>query len=223
MKKYLVKITSMSLYVFIILSFVVNIYGHSGRTDSSGGHRDNQNKSGLGSYHYHCGGYPAHLHTNGVCPYTSSSNIQTIKEEKEIITPTSIEIDQESVNLEVGDQKTLSATIQPSNSEDKSISWSSNNEDIVTISKSGKIAAIKSGTAIITAKSSNGKIDSIEVNVKEVKKEQDVAVKTIATINTESESSNNNNSSGDAAAGLGITTVLGGGGYAIYKAMKKHQ
>lgn len=51
-------------------------YAHSGRTDSSGGHRDNQNKSGLGSYHYHCGGYPAHLHSNGKCPYkkTSSNN-----------------------------------------------------------------------------------------------------------------------------------------------------
>ena len=45
-------------------------YAHSGRTDSSGGHRDNKNKSGLGSYHYHCGGYPAHLHNNGGCPYT---------------------------------------------------------------------------------------------------------------------------------------------------------
>ena len=33
---------------------------HSGRTDQYGGHRDTKNKSGLGSYHYHCGGYPAH-------------------------------------------------------------------------------------------------------------------------------------------------------------------
>lgn len=41
---------------------------HSGRTDSSGGHHDNKNKSGLGNYHYHHG-YSAHLHTNGVCPY----------------------------------------------------------------------------------------------------------------------------------------------------------
>ncbi len=46
---------------------------HSGRTDSNGGHRDNKNKSGLGSYHYHCGGHPAHLHTNGICPYDSSA------------------------------------------------------------------------------------------------------------------------------------------------------
>lgn len=50
---------------------------HSGRTDSSGGHHDNKNKSGLGSYHYHCGGNPAHLHENGVCPYSSSSSSST--------------------------------------------------------------------------------------------------------------------------------------------------
>lgn len=44
---------------------------HPGRTDSQGGHHDYKNRSGLGSYHYHCGGYPAHLHENGVCPYKS--------------------------------------------------------------------------------------------------------------------------------------------------------
>lgn len=51
----------------------IEALAHSGRTDRSGGHHDNKNKSGLGSYHYHCGGYPAHLHTNGVCPYTSNA------------------------------------------------------------------------------------------------------------------------------------------------------
>ena len=46
---------------------------HSGRPAAYGGHRDNKNVSGLGSYHYHCGGHPAHLHTNGVCPYSGGS------------------------------------------------------------------------------------------------------------------------------------------------------
>lgn len=55
----------------------ITVEAHSGRTDSSGGHRDNKNKSGLGSYHYHCGGHPAHLHKNGVCPYSSSSSKTT--------------------------------------------------------------------------------------------------------------------------------------------------
>ncbi len=58
----------------ILLSFQTEMYAHSGKTDANGGHRDNKNKSGLGSYHYHCGGYPAHLHTNGICPYKSSSS-----------------------------------------------------------------------------------------------------------------------------------------------------
>lgn len=65
--------------LFIPLIAVIacsSLLAHNGRTDGSGGHRDNKNVSGLGSYHYHCGGYPEHLHYDGVCPYdsTSSSN-----------------------------------------------------------------------------------------------------------------------------------------------------
>lgn len=55
---------------------VLTVEAHSGRTDANGGHKDNKNVSGLGSYHYHCGGYPAHLHPNGVCPYAAGS-VQT--------------------------------------------------------------------------------------------------------------------------------------------------
>lgn len=48
-------------------------FAHSGRTDSDGGHRDNKNKRRLGNYYYHCGGHPAHLHTNGVWSYSNHS------------------------------------------------------------------------------------------------------------------------------------------------------
>lgn len=60
----------------------ITVEAHSGRTDSSGGHKDNKNKSGLGSYHYHCGGHPAHLHKNGLCPYTTTSTSSTSKDTK---------------------------------------------------------------------------------------------------------------------------------------------
>lgn len=59
---------------------VLTVEAHSGRTDRYGGHKDNKNKSGLGNYHFHCGGYPAHLHIDGVCPYagtTSTSSTST--------------------------------------------------------------------------------------------------------------------------------------------------
>lgn len=71
------KLLSIVLMMLMVVSIGLNTYAHSGRTDSSGGHKDNQNKSGLGSYHYHCGGYPAHLHTNGVCPYATTGAKQT--------------------------------------------------------------------------------------------------------------------------------------------------
>lgn len=60
--------------IFILVFPLSYSLAHSGRTDSNGGHRDNKNVSGLGYYHYHHG-YPAHLHTNGVCPYSSTSHV----------------------------------------------------------------------------------------------------------------------------------------------------
>jgi len=52
----------------LLLFLCTNAFAHSGRTDSSGGHKDNNNISGLGYYHYHHG-KPAHLHPNGICPF----------------------------------------------------------------------------------------------------------------------------------------------------------
>lgn len=65
------KITSLLLAATIALTPASSL-AHGGRTDSSGGHKDNKNASGLGSYHYHCGGNPPHLHSNG-CPYSSKA------------------------------------------------------------------------------------------------------------------------------------------------------
>lgn len=48
-KKFLVG----GLTLCMLMSTSAIVLGHSGRTDSSGGHRDNKNKSGLGLYHYH--------------------------------------------------------------------------------------------------------------------------------------------------------------------------
>lgn len=58
----------LTILLVLCLMFCVPAYAHSGRTDSSGGHHDYNNVSGLGSYHYHHG-YGPHLHPNGVCPY----------------------------------------------------------------------------------------------------------------------------------------------------------
>lgn len=66
-KRELKQVVAIILALLVLFVPIIS-NAHSGRTDSSGGHRDNKNKSGLGSYHYHHG-YGPHLHTNGVCPY----------------------------------------------------------------------------------------------------------------------------------------------------------
>lgn len=65
-----------------VTPFAIEAEAHSGRTDANGGHHDNKNKSGLGSYHYHCGGYPAHLHTNGVCPYAAGNSVKETEQKQ---------------------------------------------------------------------------------------------------------------------------------------------
>lgn len=64
------------LILTIILTLSSNSlisFSHSGRTDANGGHKDNKNVSGLGSYHYHHG-MEAHLHPNGICPYSNDNS-----------------------------------------------------------------------------------------------------------------------------------------------------
>ncbi len=70
------RILQLFLAVVVACSCVLTTFAHSGRTDSSGGHKDNKNASGLGSYHYHHGVGP-HLHPNGVCSYDTTTTTTT--------------------------------------------------------------------------------------------------------------------------------------------------
>lgn len=79
------KIKKISIALILAITLTTQLtFAHSGRTDSMGGHKDNKNKSGLGSYHYHCGGYAAHLHSNGVCPYSGTSSSSTVSQNSSI-------------------------------------------------------------------------------------------------------------------------------------------
>ena len=154
MNKSIKIIMSCILTILFTVLMVVVSFAHSGRTDSSGGHRDNKNKSGLGSYHYHCGGYPAHLHKGGYCPYTD-------------IFPSSVQIKASKTILKKGESIDLTASVYPVNSCNDSIYWSSSNSDVVSV-LSGHVVAKEYGTATITAESFNGKKKSIIITVKEI-------------------------------------------------------
>ena len=71
------------------------------------------------------------------------------------VSVTGVSLDSTSANLNVGDSKTLIATISPSNATNKAITWSSSNSSVATVSN-GIVTAKAAGTAIITATTSDG-------------------------------------------------------------------
>ncbi|KHD35198.1 hypothetical protein NL50_14025 [Clostridium acetobutylicum] len=80
--------------------------------------------------------------------------------------PDAVTLNKATENLTVGDTDTLSATVTPNNAENKSITWSSSNSNIVSVNNSGKISALAEGNAIITALTVDGqKAASCNVNV----------------------------------------------------------
>ena len=78
-------------------------------------------------------------------------------------TPTSIST-KSSLSMTVGETYTLSPTVYPSNSQ-YTLTWTSSNTNVATVSSSGKVTAKSAGTANITVKTDNGKTATCNVTV----------------------------------------------------------
>ena len=84
---------------------------------------------------------------------------------KEKGTAESITLNKTSIGIEAGEEVTLIATVLPEDAEDKTITWSSDNEDSATVDQNGKITTIHEGTATITARTKNGLTATCNVNI----------------------------------------------------------
>ena len=81
-----------------------------------------------------------------------------------VIAVTGISLSQTSVSLEVGGKVSLTATVSPSDATDKTVTWTSSNSGVASVS-GGVVTAAAEGTATITA-SAGGKSAKCEVSVK---------------------------------------------------------
>ena len=81
------------------------------------------------------------------------------------IAVTSVSLNKTSLSFTgTGSSQTLTATVSPSNATNKTLTWSSSNTSVATVSN-GVVKAVGFGTATITAKSNNGKTASCSVTV----------------------------------------------------------
>ena len=91
----------------------------------------------------------------------------TVTAYRPTIDVTSVSVSPESLTLDVGNESTLTATVYPSNATTKTITWSSSDTGVATVTSSGKVKAVSEGRATIYAKSNNGIQGSCAVTCKE--------------------------------------------------------
>ena len=111
---------------------------------------------------------------NTVSPAVVTVEAKTIK-------VTSVAVSPKTLNLEVGQTGTLTATVKPDNATNKTVTWTTSNEKVATVAN-GVVTAVGKGTATITA-AADGKTAACKVTVKEPAHVHDakVAVEAVAS------------------------------------------
>ena len=92
----------------------------------------------------------------------------------EKVAATTITLDKTTANLKEGETVELKATVGPENATDKSVTWTSSDESVATVSKDGKVTAVKAGSVKITATAVSGKnvTATCDIKVAEAEKPQ---------------------------------------------------
>ena len=73
-----------------------------------------------------------------------------------VVVPTGVSLDNTTLNLEVGETATLTATVTPASTTHKDLAWSSTKPSIATVSSTGVVTAVSPGTARIEVVTTDG-------------------------------------------------------------------
>ena len=96
------------------------------------------------------------------------SSVLSCQKGPEVIRVSSISLSKSALELTVGDQASLDATISPDNAANKKLRWSSSKESVATVTPDGIVEAVSVGTAFITATSEDSGVSAkCEITVKE--------------------------------------------------------
>ncbi|HCK87860.1 MAG TPA: hypothetical protein DHW39_03520, partial [Erysipelotrichaceae bacterium] len=87
-------------------------------------------------------------------PYTDTKTVvlpKTGEDQK----AESIVLEADTVSLNVGQTSVLTATVLPENTTDKTVTWSTDNEEVAAVDENGTVTAVSEGTATITVTSNS--------------------------------------------------------------------
>lgn len=101
-----------------------------------------------------------------------------------------VEIDKTELVLNIGDKTKLTAIVTPEDANDKTVTWESDNPDIVSVDSEGNIIALKIGTATITVTTN---VNSYTAKIKVYVQSNTDNEEETANNETTNEPENNNN------------------------------
>ena len=98
---------------------------------------------------------------------TTSGQIATcqVTVRNKTVVPTGISIDRTDARMAIGETLQLSASIEPSNTTMTNAKWTSSDPEVATVSNTGVVRAISSGSAEIRAETENGLYDLCQIKV----------------------------------------------------------
>ncbi len=106
-----------------------------------------------------------------------SDDVKALKDGETFIINPAATIDVASVTIDktavksaynIGDTVTLTATVDPSDATDPTVTWTSSDNTVATVDKDGKVTAVGIGKATITA-AAGDKTDTVDINVEKKK------------------------------------------------------
>ncbi|MCL1933374.1 MAG: leucine-rich repeat protein [Candidatus Azobacteroides sp.] len=88
--------------------------------------------------------------------FTATCRVTVNPKTPEPIAVTGVELDKTSVSLKIGNSEQLTATVLPTDADNKKVRWSSSDTTVVTVSAIGLIFATGQGTATVTVTTEDG-------------------------------------------------------------------
>lgn len=96
--------------------------------------------------------------TYGFATYAASTGgkLSLYKKADGPIAVTGVELNKNQLPLVVGNSEQLTATVSPSNADNQSVSWESDNTSVAEVAQDGTVTAVAAGTATITVTTQDG-------------------------------------------------------------------
>ena len=122
-------------------------------------------------------------------------------DQTETVAVTEVKITSTVTEVTADDSITLEVSVSPDNASDKTVTWSSNNEDVATVDSNGVVKGVAAGKATITAKAGE-KTDTVEITVNRKVVVGDIILQDLTIVSSEGYTKNESNPAVAVVAGF---------------------